>query len=224
VLHTIISSLISRGRMGSVHISAVEVFKDSIRDVLRSTSSTSMSTASGLRLRDLGPVTSVEGASETIVASSRDLDFLLPSLAAAATSCRGHWVACVRIAATGAKLFVVRLADSDSGTDGRSGQRATANATAAAEATDARRWALRSLTSLGNCLKAVGERARIVPVREGVLTRILREALQRDAGGAGGAVHLIAHCALSDDAEVSRLARAHAPPSLSRAGAAARGR
>ena len=86
MLYASLSALLSHGRAGPLHVSIVEVFKEAIRDLMRPAPASSAS--AGLRLRDVGPATSVEGATEALVAAPRDLEQLLPSLAAAAASMR----------------------------------------------------------------------------------------------------------------------------------------
>ncbi len=83
------------------------------------------------------------------------------------------------------KLYFVRLADSDIGSNTKG---------APPEALEARKWSNKSFTTLGSCLKAVSDRARIVPVRDSALTRMLR-----DSFGQGCNISIVGQCVLADD-------------------------
>ena len=138
-------------------VSAVDIYKETIRDLLVPKSSS----ATSLKLRDSASGSSIEGVTEIII---QDPAELAPRLQALHNHARGHCVVTVRTL-SGAKLFVVKLADSDTGGSGR-------QSSADAEAIEARKWSLKSFTALGNCLKAVADRAKVMPVRESILTRL----------------------------------------------------
>ena len=160
----------------SVTLSAVDVFKEALRDLLAKPSA---ATGPALRLRDSNTNTTIEGTTEVVLHGPGEEGALIPSL----SNSRGHAVVTLRTP-QGGKIFIVKLADSDAGAHGRG---------ASAEGLEARKWSKRSFAALGSCLKAVADRVRIVPVREGLLTRLLRDALSAQAN-----VTLIGHCSTSD--------------------------
>jgi hypothetical protein len=87
--------------------------------------------------------------------------------------------------ASNSKLYFVKLADSDIGSNAKG---------APPEALEARKWSNKSLTALGSCLKAVSDKARIVPVRDSTLTRMLK-----DSFGQACNIAIVGHCVLADD-------------------------
>ncbi|KAJ1477646.1 P-loop containing nucleoside triphosphate hydrolase protein [Baffinella frigidus] len=173
LLSMTVEALFSMG-LSAVTLTAVDVYNNSLRDLL----SKSGAAAPGLRLRDSGANTSVEGATEVVLRAPGEEEALIPLL----SNSRGHAVVVLRTP-QGGKLFIVKLAHSDAGTHSRG---------ASAEALEARKWSLKSFTALGSCLKAVADRARVIPVREGLLTRLLRDALTTSAN-----ICLLGHCLLT---------------------------
>ena len=187
---------------GPFAVTAVDIYKETLRDLFAPKSAERNGVA--LKLRDSAAAGStVEGAAEIIVAEPAQLAGRLPALH---TQAKGHCVVTVRTPA-GVKLFVTKLADSDTGSTGR--------AEKDAETLEARKWILKSFTALGNCLKAVADRAKVVPIRESLLTRLQREALCTAAH-----ISLVGHCSVGDTMQeetvntlrfVHRLRRADAP-------------
>lgn len=139
--------LFGRG-VTSASVTAVDVFKETLRDLLKAGGSNVG--AGSLKLRDSATGTIVDGASEITLHSPADIESCMDQL----KSCRGHCVVTIRLP-QGTKLFLVALADTDLGSTGK---------TASAEAAEIRKWQLKSFTALGNCLKAVSDRAKMVPV------------------------------------------------------------
>ena len=178
MLLSVIGILCKQG-LGPFAVNAVDIYKETLRDLL----APKPSNATSLKLRDSAAGSSVEGATELVIGEPSELASRLPSLQ---TLARGHCVVTVRTP-TGAKLFAVELADSDMGGTGR-------QASADAETIEARKWSLKSFTALGNCLKAVADRAKVMPVRESILTRLQREALSASAH-----ISLIGHCSVGDN-------------------------